>query len=492
MAFQERALPECVGRTDYVISEVALVINDKAWDDRTSLDFQLLRAERARKARWQVDGGVTKTPGERAFLEATDQLLLNLLEEEGFLTTAPQVIQDDGNYNLPGCAAIQEGGSARRILMVSDERGNHPHVVTEPGKKSALDRCRVLLHEAAHCEFDRFRAPFQPEDNDLPIEAIDAFNHWVFKPFFAHREDHRSVLEESFCDCYGGMMLLKVTNFDLEAFAILQSLIEKRQSRREEVEAKVNPDRCRKAWRLLSPMPTHSTDFALRRMMEDVDNWKDLTPQQMQDKAKAYASDGFMDVINPERLNSRGARVGEYFRDGVINPSLGREDMMSLLSFNAYLFTVIGLAGMEGNEIPTRQWLDTHLHSHPMQETTLRTLAELLPQCRDFYQAAGPNFVEALRRNQPEAVCATSKLQQDVLIPYRERADVMETWATLDTLEKQACRVLAQALSPVALRASLSATDIAFPMQGQCHEHTMEHSSGLGVRRRMAPAGRSR
>ena len=447
--FQSKSALLTQHRRPYVISDEALTAQNKKWADRTDLDRQLLRAERARESRWAVDGGLIKSSADRMFLQQVDLSLLTSLCEQGFFSEVPGVIQDDGGYNIAGCTMLKDYASYGRIVMVSDELGGTARLlssVSVPGRQSALGRCFSLLHEAAHCEFGLLSAPFQPQDNLVPDPVIDAFNSWVFRRFINNREDHVAVLEESFCDCYSLMVLLKSTGFDQDTKDVASAICCVRKTRREDRERKISTRPS--SYRLLDPMPSHGTDFAIEKMLAGIDSWKDLDPKSMKEKAKAYASDGFLDLIDPDRLSVRGRRVGEFFRAGVANPSLGEKTPRSLLTRCADLLFVVGFAGHEGNEHRTRQWINDHLSDHPLRPLAIQALDDLLPSCQSFFATKGPEYSDARERDHPgEQKDHGTQDLCDIVLAYRERPSTIAAFEEAARMERRAACVVADFLA---------------------------------------------
>ena len=252
----------------------------------------------------------------RALLEKVDTTLLARLYRAGFLSAVPAVEQVDAtqSYDFANSAAGWKG----RVGIASNHRGERvgdflPHNPAHSPTANTLSRWMVLLHEAAHCEWEQVNCVFDPSPGRCTPEEIEVLNTWVFAGVEADW-GNRTWLNECFADTYACMMLLEATNHDKESCALVEDVIKMRLAHREEdAAAPIGHGRGK----------GHFTDRAMARMLEQRHAWKGQPAEQLKRLAIRYASDGLLDLAEPGRM-VEGHDLGYGLRFSLIfvKPSL--------------------------------------------------------------------------------------------------------------------------------------------------------------------------
>lgn len=257
-------------------------------------------------------------------LNAYDRKFMMFLRQKGYLDRPPLVTNDfigfgalvyDPNdddaghvfmFNKPSAKALQGG----RMIKKSDNKSS----------AEIYERLFTLCHEAAHTRFAVKQSPFCPSvslsaDPEEHKKIVDAINSWVV-PFGGRGEweynsdgapQFASTLNEAFADTYAFMMLLKESGFSQEAFSAAKSI---QAFRSKDSVNWMN-------YLLLSREPKMKDEFfssryggcapALQKLLDTVDDWKDLSPKEIEQKAYQIASDGvleYFDVLR-DRLKER-------------------------------------------------------------------------------------------------------------------------------------------------------------------------------------------
>lgn len=220
-----------------------------------------------------------------------DQELLTSLSNQGFLTHHPHLTTAMGSSqrvgvvggramwtapNHPGFVVLQTDRSGAIAVMSNDDE-HHTKV---------FSRWFTLLHECAHLEWARQPEVFTPTPDNalaphLTDEVVDRLRRWSLKP--AAMSFPAQFLSEGFAESYGMMMLLTQQNFSEKALDFAQNNLLFRQQ----------------ALHDKHPSPHVACALALFKCLENIDEWKDLSPEKMREKALQYASNAYVEWGNP-------------------------------------------------------------------------------------------------------------------------------------------------------------------------------------------------
>lgn len=151
-----------------------------------------------------------------------------------------------------------------------------------------LYRQTALLHEASHCQIGKVGDPLR--GTGLAPSAEAWLNQWVLGPS-AVANPFSAQLNESGADSLGIIQMLAQQNFSPA------SIEEARRWRDARRQARQLLERTGAPW---SNDP-HTTDFALTRLLDNLDQVRHADPSTYEDLALRFASQGFMDWIRPSR-----------------------------------------------------------------------------------------------------------------------------------------------------------------------------------------------
>ena len=237
----------------------------------------------------------------------------------------------------------------------------------EHDKFSIYRRWKVLIHEVAHCDYAQIADPFRPTLPGWKPEASEAVNRWITgKPATGSRQAS-TLLNENHSDALAAMLLLEATGHDPEALRVVQVTLEDRYRTRDHLEVlgKKGPMRERGGF-----VNVHATEWTLKRVLDDIENWKGLPPSQLREKALEYASNGLVDFLNPQRKLSNGKTIGnDHIRNFLASEPTSRR-----------LLTPIGMASVShalGEDVQT--WLGALPPSSPSTAVIQKGFAQVLP-----------------------------------------------------------------------------------------------------------------
>lgn len=229
-----------------------------------------------------------------AELVQIDHHWLRALFKERFLTFVPQNHAITGNLTKEKSRAVSDLDiiGAGAVVVAGDLSGRPRHFdLPKTDEQKALARFAVLLHEAAHCEFDHTANPFRPSQTTaigrtLTDEDVARLNTWSFDG--GGNALARSMLNEGFAESYGAMMLLVSTKFAPDTIKTLEHIFLQRQD--------VNA-----TYQDRGTFAHLACADALEKTLSRIDEWKHLSPQMMKAKALEYASDVLCQWSDPRQ-----------------------------------------------------------------------------------------------------------------------------------------------------------------------------------------------
>ena len=349
-----------------------------------------------------VRSAMEVTPEDIAFLDQSDRALLSGLVKRGYLKAMPHH-KNVTALELPrGPTAFPLHGTAGHVRLVGDRLGNYydalpfdsknqkdladqlqKGVVPGPladGAHQVYTRWYILLHEAAHCDFRHFRAPFEPTPGTLPQAQCDAINRWLTGSARVTSSDAATLLNENHSDVLSSMLLLEATNHDPKAYQALEARLAERQQTREEGERYTLTSLSRGAALGGQFACVHSTDWAMRRALDRVEEWKGKPPEEVRALARRYASDGLLDLISPTRtLDGKG--VGAILAANMLPPEPQQSALMG------HLMDMV-LAYAHGGD--PLGWLKEQA-DHPVAEVLTHAWETALPSLRKTLSQPLPN-----------------------------------------------------------------------------------------------------
>ena len=299
-----------------------------------------------------VRSAMEVTPEDLAFLDQSDHALLAGLVKRGYLKLMPHH-KNVTALELPrGPTAFPLHGTAGHVRLVGDRLGNYYdalpfdsknqkdladqlHQGAAPGRLAddvhqVYTRWYILLHEAAHCDYRHFSAPFEPTPGILPQAQCDALNRWVTGSARVTSSDAATLLNENHSDVLSSMLLLEATNHDPKAYQALEERVAERQQTREERERYTLASLSRGAALGGQFACVHSTDLAMRRALDRVEEWKGKPPEELRALARRYASDGLLDLVSPTRTLD-GKLIGAVLAANMLPPEPQQSTLMDHL-----------------------------------------------------------------------------------------------------------------------------------------------------------------
>lgn len=250
-------------------------------------------------------------------LEKIDQQTLAWAKDAGFLNQAP-IVRSRTKKNILGLKRIPAfyfptlAAQKGEIMMASDEFG-----VLGLSKKDNVffsnhpleERFFVLFHEAAHSVFEDLSAPFQLPSSlytkDFTADHAQLINGTYFALGFGNKAV--TVFNEMFADTYGTIMLLYGCGFSQNAQDFIKQTIALRAAMQSEYEV----ERIVNGKRELKKFAPHNTATALRDVMNNIEQLKGKTPQELRNIACEIASVNWIKWLNPQRKikTARGEKV---------------------------------------------------------------------------------------------------------------------------------------------------------------------------------------
>lgn len=338
------------------------------------------------------------------WLDKQDHDLLRALVNRGYLTAMPQHRSVHHSFFEQGPHARTAPGTAGTAVLPGDRMGSLLDLLPEdPGArlevalklsrgeedmgmtdhaKAIYERWYVLLHEVGHCEYSRLETPFQPSPGRTGEAHAAAVNRWMVGPLGVASPGTYNLLNEAHSDALAAMVLLEATNHDPRAMAVLEEQMEGRRvalewSDGEMIKQAANNDLTKGDFASVHA----ATKIALAHVLENVEQWKGKPADQIRQLAQQYASDGFMDYLNPSRTLEDGTPIGTILADNAVpdapllNTLVGRCEYLT--------------ATYVRNADPV-SWLNGHA-DHPAAAMLLQTWANALP---DLQKALASPFME--------------------------------------------------------------------------------------------------
>lgn len=151
-----------------------------------------------------------------------------------------------------------------------------------------LFRQMSLLHEAGHCLLGSIQNPLR--GTGLPQEAEQALNQWVLGPN-AVKNPFGAQFNESGADCLGLMEMLAQNHFSPASIDHLNAWYAQRRA------ARLKQEFAGQSWN----DDPHATDFAIKHLIDHLDEVRHADPSDYKNMALTFASQGFIDWLNPSR-----------------------------------------------------------------------------------------------------------------------------------------------------------------------------------------------
>lgn len=240
-------------------------------------------------------------------LEKIDQKTLAWAKDAGFLNEAP-IVRSRTKKNILGLKRIPAfyfptlAAQKGEIMMASDEFG-----VLGLSKKDNVffsdhpleERFFVLFHEAAHSVFEDLDTPFQLPSSLYTKDFTPHHTQLINGTYFALNFGNKAVtvFNEMFADTYGSIMLLYGCGFSQAAQDFIKQTIALRAAMQSEYEV----ERVVNGKRGLKRFAPHNTATALRDVVNNIEQIKGKTPQELQNIACEIASVNWVKWLNPQR-----------------------------------------------------------------------------------------------------------------------------------------------------------------------------------------------
>lgn len=402
---------------------------------------ETLKEERARSA-------MATTREDLKFLDQTDRQLMAAMVRKGYFTVQPTIRNLQMADSDLGPMAYALPGSDGLIYLVGDKLGDYydglprgPRAQKELADRvsegelpmglkehdhQVYTRWYVLFHEVAHCEFRHLLAPFEPTPGSMPTSQRDAINNWITGPLRVTSNDAATLLNENHSDALATMLLLEATGHNPKAYAAIQARIDERRQTREQAE-RYTLSCVAKGAELGGRMAcVHATDWAMERVLTNVNEWRGQPPKALRALARRYASDGLLDFLDTER-HLDGKPIGAILAANVIPPEPQRQALLNHLGLMA-------LSYVHGGE-PTG-WLKEHPH-HPAARViqdawraALPAVRKLLAEPSHSFPEAGHTLADGCRKFEAQAVAALNecleRATRTALSPASRNVQAME------------------------------------------------------------------
>lgn len=311
-------------------------------------------------------------------LEKIDQQTLTWAKSAGFLQDVP-VVRSRTKKSILGLKRIpafyfptlstQKG----EIMMASDEFGvlglskkdnvffsNHP----------VEERLFVLFHEASHSVFEDLEAPFQLPASLYTEGFTPEHAQLINGTYFALNLGSQAVatFNEMFADTYGAIMLLAGCGFSAES----QEFLKQTMSLRANMQSQYEVERVVNGKRSIKKFAPHNTATALRDLMNNVEQLKGKSAEELQKIACEIASVNWIKWLNPQRniKNAHGESVEqkELALDRLFSENIVRNTIVH-----------IGFRWIQGDNFE-----DIVQKSHPKLRAPLKKMVEYMLE--DFNQ----------------------------------------------------------------------------------------------------------
>lgn len=263
------------------------------------------------------------SPEDHEFFHGHDNKMVQALAQAGYLRLTPRVEVAPAHQSEVGPSARSGWDNDQWVVMPSDRIGDlHliDHDDRAKGKKlarhmvSTLDspehtkaayrRWHTLFHEAAHCDYQHSYSisPLRPSPGLLPQQAVEAMNHWACDRISASHRSGFLVLNENHSDVFATMMLLEASDHDPRAMEVIQE----KMTRRMGISNLVNERFSYQAEKLPPSdmwIEHAAIPLAVKRALDNVEQWRGRPPEEIREHALRFASDGLLDYLHPSRPN---------------------------------------------------------------------------------------------------------------------------------------------------------------------------------------------
>lgn len=235
---------------------------------------------------------------------------LKNLEQKGYFKQNPNIqfksIRNKlGLRRMPGLFLRSMVGKTEGNIIISSEKNAEfvlSNQFTRGKDKSTENRhalnayalVAVVMHEATHAKIFQEGIVFQSPL--LDEKTIKLMNNWM-APY--QTGSLQKFYHEMMADTYASMILLKESQFDPMAWEACQALL----SMREKGSSSWLMKKLEKKGTALDP---HTTQLVLKKVLEEKDAWKDLSPDALFSKAQEYATNGMLEIISPYEEKRNG------------------------------------------------------------------------------------------------------------------------------------------------------------------------------------------
>jgi len=289
-------------------------------------------------------------------IEEIDQNLLTAFRERGYFSSIPKIHHEtpEDKRQRSAVSTFSDGTGYMFLRNTSDGLPSDLFLLRKQNADT-WDRWFIVLHETAHCSLrteDNWFAPskgyFSLDDKndqrcveeinrwsvDLAKNSMNIENNDYLNSFFARS------LDEAFADCFAAMMLLKESDFHEGAVAAVKRmeqgrLLEQKELDRQIATFKTNDNVLVNYY--------HACPFALASVLAKRNDWQNLPPEKVKQKAKEYASNAFLDYINPYRSleGNQSKSLPTYFLEALI-PAAKLNIRDNIVNFIATSFAKAG------------------------------------------------------------------------------------------------------------------------------------------------------
>lgn len=379
---------------------------------------------------------VAWTDQDKEVLDRIDTGLINSLVNKGYFDQVPNIINRSIDLFGGSPSAIVPMEAQGIVRMNSDRMGDYFSAFPEGTQGKALlakqwsrgevpDRQEhvysvymrwfILLHETTHCLYGKPSSPFDPTPGVLDEETVGLVNRWIVGGLGTAGAAARELLDENHSDVYAVMLLLEQTDHDPVARKVVNDILEVRRKGQQEADRELIEQ---KDWPEKGGIvDTHCTCWALERAMENVDQWRGASPERLREMARRYASDGFVDLVDPKRT-LMGENVGKLTLERVVPGSLKQKDLTKLIVMMAYSYSL--------NGHPER-WLEKQDKTHPLHAMVRQSWEEFFPKLRQLLaqdlkedRYPGLTVADAVRRNLHEGIEKVVDLIKNSPLPIND------------------------------------------------------------------------
>lgn len=352
----------------------------RAWESEETRAGHQARAAYDQAVLEHVDPATLMDAADARFLASTDARLLAALAAQGYLPPPPQIHARQLAVGEAGPTAFAAPGVPGVVTMATDRLGGlldalptsprHRVALAEeasegrvPGffgehERQVFDRWFGVIHEAAHCAFAQIGTPFAPSPDRCSPAATKAVNRWVTGRLHAGVPGLSQALNEAHSDALAAMLLLEATDHHPQARLVVEEWRVERQKNREADE-------------YAGGLPTHPTEWTLERVLAQPDEWRGQPPAALRALALRYASDGWLEMVHPDRVLPDGEPQGTRLIASLLPSGLLADGLADALESMAWSHAWGGRP---------RAWLEAELGSHPLYPVARRVWERLEPQ----------------------------------------------------------------------------------------------------------------